>query len=165
MHKTIRISLSQASITQAIQELEQFKSLLEAKTKALNERLANIALAEAESCFSGAMYDGDNDVRLTAEPTNTGWRITAQGRAVFFIEFGAGVHYNGDGGAYPEERPQGIVGIGQYGKGLGKNDSWRYKASNGVVVKTHGNPAAMPMFKGREAVIAAINDVVREVFG
>lgn len=164
MRKTIQISLSQASITQAIQELEQYKRWIEAKTKALNERLANIALAEAQSGFAGALYDGENDVKLTAEPTETGWRITAQGRAVFFIEFGAGVHYNGDTEPYPEERPSGIVGIGEYGEGRGKNDSWRYKASNGEIVKTYGNPAAMPMWKGREAARAALVQIAREVF-
>lgn len=164
MRKTIRIELSEASINRAIQELEQFKNWIEAKTKALNERLAEVARERAAEVFANAEYDGENDVEVYANPTSNGWEVIANGKAVFFIEFGAGVFYN-TGPTYPEERPEGIVGIGEYGKGRGKQIRWRYKGADGEVHISHGNPAYMPMWKGREEAFARLQQIVTEVFG
>lgn len=164
MRKTIRIELSEASINRAIQELEQFKNWIEAKTKALNERLAEVARERAAEVFGAAEYDGENDVEVYANPTSNGWEVIANGKAVFFIEFGAGVFHN-TGPTYPEERPEGIVGIGEYGKGRGKQIRWRYKGADGEVHISYGNPAYMPMWKGREEAFARLQQIVTEVFG
>ena len=84
-------------------------------------------------------------------------------RAVFFIEFGAGVYYNGSE-PYPEPRPKDIVGIGEYGHGWGKRQAWVFYDSNGEKVVTHGNPAEMPMFYAKEEVLVRLNEIAREVF-
>lgn len=165
MPKTIKTTLSTESLKAAIEELREYKRFVQRKTEALNERLANIALHEADERFSTAQYDGENDVRLVAEPTKNGWAITAHGQAVCFIEFGAGVHYNGDGSGYPLPKPDGIVGIGEYGHGWGKRDVWYFKTPDDDTVRTHGNPAAMPMFFATEAVRNAVYQVAKEVFG
>lgn len=146
-----------------MQELNNIKLWIEQKTRELNERLAVVAANEAASRFGNAIYDGTNDVTLTAEPTANGWQIVAEGQAVFFIEFGAGVYYNGTE-PYPEPRPGGIVGIGEYGKGYGKRNAWGFYNADRELVITHGNPAAMPMFYAKEAVIAQLNEIARQVF-
>lgn len=69
-----------------------------------------------------------------------GRKIICQGSQVLFIEFGAGIKHktetstivnDGSGDIEWASRPQGIVGIGEYGKGYGKNDYWFYKSQTG----------------------------------
>lgn len=162
--RTINIDLSPASINAAINTLNQIAADIENKTRMLNERLAILAASVASSRFGSSIYRGDNDVTITAEPTLNGWQIVASGRAVFFIEFGAGVYYN-PAEPYPEPRPDGIVGIGEYGKGHGKQQAWAFYDRNGDKVITHGNPAAMPMFFAREEIQNRFREIAQEVFG
>lgn len=162
--RTIKMTLSAASIDNAIREIEEYKYWVRQKCEQLSERLAEIGAKEAKVRFGGAYYDSNNDVNVTTEPTENGWRIVAQGKAVFFIEFGAGVHFNG-AESYPGQRPPGIVGIGEYGKGHGKRDTWVFIDENGNKVFTHGNPAAMPMYSARKAMEQEVLRIAKEVFG
>jgi hypothetical protein len=158
------MSLSTSSIEAAKKELRQFQNSLEQKKNKLLERLANIGLREASVRFTTAMYDGVNDSHVTLMATNNGYVIVAEGRAVAFIEFGAGVYHN-PGEPYPDPRPAGIVGIGEYGKGYGKRQTWVFRDEAGEKVFTHGNPAAMPMWYASEEMRSKITQIAREVFG
>ena len=170
--KVISIKLSGKSIDAAIKQLEQYKREFLEKEKRLLEGLANIGVREASIRFTTAMYDGVNDVSVVLDKTSTGYVIEAKGKAVAFIEFGSGVYHN-TGEPYPNPRPEGIVGIGEFGKGRGKRRAWYYKGEAGTngemqkngVVKTRGNPAAMPMWYASEEMRRSIQQVVREVFG
>ena len=144
MSKKVSLSLSSKSIENAIAELKQYEKWIQVKTKEFTEKLALIGVKEASVRFTTAMYDGINDVTVALSPTVNGYVITASGEAVAFIEFGSGVYHN-PSEPYPEPRPNGIVGIGEYGKGLGKRQGWVY--SDGAKKHfTRGNPAAMPMW-------------------
>ena len=85
----------------------------------------------------------------------------AEGDAVCFIEFGAGVHHNGKE-PYPN-RPKEVAKIGEYGKGRGKRDTWVYIDEDGKHF-THGNPAAMPMWFATKEMEMSVERIVREVF-
>ena len=170
--KIISFSLSTKDINRAIKELEKYKQELIRKEKLLLEKLAYIGVKEASVRFTTAIYDGVNDSTVSLEQNANGYSIVANGSAVAFIEFGSGVYHN-TGEPYPNPRPAGIVGIGEYGKGKGKRRAWYYKGepgSNGEVnskgfVKTRGNPAAMPMYYASEEMKRSILQVAREVFG
>lgn len=173
MGKTvISVKLNRKSIDAAIKQLARYKQDFLNKEKRLLEGLANIGVREASIRFTTAMYDGVNDSTVTLDKTSTGYAIVAEGKAVAFIEFGTGVYHNSSE-PYPNPRPSGIVGIGEYGSGKGKRRAWYYKGepgSNGEiqkngVVKTRGNPAAMPMWYASEEMRRSILQVVREVFG
>ena len=164
MPKIIKMDLSVASIDNAIAELQAFRDSLEAKKYQLLEGLTKIGLSEASVRFTTAMYDGVNDSNVRAELTHFGYRIVAEGKAVAFIEFGSGVYHN-PGEPYPDPRPSGIVGIGEYGKGYGKRQAWGFKDDNGELVITHGNPAAMPMWYASEEMQSNILKIAKEVFG
>ena len=164
MSKVIKMSLSSKSIDQAIKEIKAYRDSLENKKQQLLEELTNIGVYEATVRFNTAMYDGTNDTDVTLESIENGYRIKAKGTAVFFIEFGAGVHYN-PSEPYPKSRPEGIVGIGEYGKGYGKRQAWGFKDENGELVITHGNPAAMPMWYASEEMRNSILKIARRVFG
>lgn len=157
--------VSASSIRDAINELAAYRDSLEAKKDKLLEELANIGLREASIRFTTAMYDaGVNDVHVTLTSNKDGYCILAEGKAVAFIEFGAGVYHN-SGEPYPNPRPEGIVGIGEYGKGHGKRKAWGFRNESGELVITHGNPAAMPMWYASEEMRSKIKSKFLEVFG
>ena len=164
MSKVIKMDLSVSSIDNAIREIKAFRDSLERKKDKLLEELANIGVKEASIRFTTAMYDGVNDSSVSLDTTADGYVIVAEGRAVAFIEFGAGVYHN-TGEPYPDPRPEGIVGIGEYGKGFGKRQAWGFKDESGELVITHGNPAAMPMWYASEEMRSKIQKIAREVFG
>ena len=165
MRKTIiKTTLDKQEIDRAIRELKAYKQAFLKREKDLLEGLAEIGLKEASVRFTTAMYDGTNDVSVHLDTTNDGYAIVADGKAVAFIEFGAGVYHN-TSEPYPNPRPSGVVGIGEYGKGMGKRKAWGYKNENDEVVITRGNPAAMPMWYASEEIKNSVLKVVREVFG
>ena len=162
--RVIKMSLSAESIDNAIAELKAYKRLVEIKTNELLEELAKIGVREASVRFTTAIYDGVNDSSVTLNDIPGGYSIVAEGKAVAFIEFGAGVYHN-PGEPYPNPRPDGIVGIGEYGKGLGKRQAWGFTDDSGELVITHGNPAAMPMWYASEEMRDKILKIAKEVFG
>jgi hypothetical protein len=162
--KIIKMSLSVDSIDNAMSELKAFRDSLDRMKDKLLERLGEIGVKEASIRFTTAMYDGVNDSSVSLESTNSGYAIVAEGQAVAFIEFGAGVYHN-TGEPYPDPRPEGIVGIGEYGKGYGKRQAWGFKDDSGELVITHGNPAAMPMWYASEEMRSKIQKIAQEVFG
>ena len=165
MRKTvIKCKLDEQDINRAIKELERYKQEFLKKEKRVIEGLAEIGLREASVRFTTAMYDGTNDVSVRLDTSNNGYVIVAEGQAVAFIEFGAGVYHN-TSEPYPNPRPNGIVGIGEYGQGKGKQKAWGYKNENDELVITRGNPAAMPMWYASEEIKNSVMKVVREVFG
>ena len=164
MPKIIKMSLSVESINNAIAEINAFRDSLEKKKDKLLEELGNIGVKEASIRFTTAMYDGVNDSSVSLETVENGYAIVAEGRAVAFIEFGAGVYHN-SGEPYPDPRPEGIVGIGEYGKGYGKRQAWGFRTDDGDLVVTRGNPAAMPMWYASEEMRSKIQKIAREVFG
>ena len=164
MKKTIiQCDLSKQDIRRAIKDLKRFKKEFLEKEKRLLEGLAEIGIKEASVRFTTAMYDGTNDVSVRLDTIDNGYAIVAEGRAVAFIEFGAGVYHN-TSEPYPNPRPTGIVGIGEYGAGKGKRKAWGYLDENNEVVITRGNPAAMPMWYASEEIKNSVLKVVKEVF-
>lgn len=159
----IDIDLNTKSIDAAICKVEKYKRWVDSKTQELVKRLAEVGLEEARVRFSGAEYSGENDAEVTVEPIADGFKIVATGQAVFFIEFGAGVYYNGTE-PYPEPRPKGISNIGEYGDGKGKRKAWGFYDESGELVITHGTPAAMPMLHASRTMQQEVERIAKEVF-
>lgn len=161
---SIEFTMDTNGVNRAIKELKAYKQKFLDREKRLLEGLAKIGLKEASVRFTTAMYDGVNDVSVRLDETIGGYAIVAEGKAVAFIEFGAGVYHN-TGEPYPNPRPNGVVGIGEYGKGYGKRKAWGYMDDTGELVITRGNPAVMPMWYASEEIKNSVKKVVREVFG
>ncbi len=165
----------ETNIDQVIKSIESRKSDINAKFKVFLERLAEIGIDVAQTRFYNAQYDGNNDVRVEQTPQ---WiddhtlAITASGKAITFIEFGAGVHYTEQ---HPKANELGMM-RGEYGHGLGKLDAWRYKGdpgTNGVVIQkgkhkgeilTHGNPPARAMYDAGKEMRENVTKIAMEVF-
>ena len=180
MSTKISCKLNSTDLNKAIKELEKYRKQFAKKEKLFLEKIANIGKGEAEVRFTSAIYDGINDVDVQVEPRDNGYVVVARGEAVAFIEFGSGIYYN-PSEPYPNPRPEGIVGIGEYGQGKGarvnaegKAIPWVFKGekganSKGIVLKngaimTRGNPASMPMWYASEEIRRSILNAVKEVF-
>ena len=162
--RVISMNVSSSSMKAAINELRVYRDSLTYKMDKFLLELAYIGVKEASVRFTTAIYDGVNDSSVTLKPIDDGYCIVAEGHAVAFIEFGAGVYHN-PGEPYPDPRPEGIVGIGEYGKGYGKRQAWGFRDESGELVVTRGNPAAMPMWYASEEMRNVIKKKFVEVFG
>lgn len=170
--KTIRFDiLNPNSIAKAEEKLKQYIADIQRKQEDFLKRLAEYGLNDMRIQWSDVVYDWSDDLLgsvhseiFECEETKDGFILTAEGEAVCFIEFGAGVKWNGNG-IYPIPRPEGVVGIGEYGHHLGRFDHWYYKDANGKSIRTEGNPANMPMYHTMQDIIDNITRIAREVFG
>lgn len=149
--------------------LNALKKKIESKTNELVSRLATHGVYVAGVQYSSAIYSGLNDVTVEAEISGNKATITANGQAVLFIEFGAGI--------LNPEHPKGAeMGFmhGTYGKGKGANPKgWAYVGSPGNnsqeirpgVYRTYGNPPAMAMYNSAKELKQMYVDIAKEVFG
>lgn len=147
--------LSEKGIKQLVSDLEAYKQELIRRSQLLVEELAKVGIKEAEQRIADAKgehvdksHTFISDLRYTSNNTVV-MDITLSGGDVIFIEFGAGIYYNGgegmiDNSPHPKGEEMGYV-IGGYPKGreghsLGVLEAWHYK---GDIV--HGTEATMPM--------------------
>lgn len=145
--------LSPSSVAAAMKDLEAYKRKLMRLETELPKALAEYGVIQAQAKFDTAAYDvmvsgGGGHPSISVSPVQIDektWAIVANGHEVCFVEFGAGVWFNGDGGNYKGERPPGVVGIGEYGLGNGNKPFWaRPKNAGGGL--TRGTPASNAMY-------------------
>ena len=157
---TIKINVFDIkSIEAAEKKLNDYKKDVEAKVKTLLERLATMGAVKASIEFSRAIYNGDNDVNISVEEMDNGYKIVASGAAVLFIEFGSGATY---GYGHPTASEFGM-GPGTYNpssKRWENPNGWYYGDGN----HTYGNPPAEAMYHTAEELKNEIVRVAREVF-
>lgn len=171
----MKIKVNLNRINEAIAEIENYKRMFEDKQRRFLQRLAEIGVDEASVRFSKAAYPGTNDVVVNKPVWLEDNRVAvrAEGAAITFIEFGAGVHYPD----MHEKAAEFGFERGGYGLGLGKNDWWLYrgevgqgglakvsKANPGLKV-THGNPPNRCMWETDKVIREKILEVAKEVFG
>lgn len=165
----INVELSVKSIDKAIQQIEQYERAFASKLRRFIERLGEIGIQVIDENMAQIQGDSNpehyayiklNSYELYAEGT-----LVLQGRAIAFIEFGAGVHYNGAAGtaAYDWAAEQGYT-IGSYGMGLGTHDWWFYRAETGESKRSYGTKAQMPLYKADQKILEQIRTVANEVF-
>lgn len=154
--------LDPKSIDNALKQIQQYQRTFEQKVEELCRQLAEIGCTVAGARFSSAQYDGNNDVTVRIEKSETGYRLIAEGSSVAFIEFGTGIKMNPGGNAsYPGDRPEGIVGIGEYGKGHGATGHrWYYESGK----YTYGNPPAMGMYRAEQEILKDVINIARSIF-
>lgn len=159
MPKVIGVDpLNKNSINNAIKELKNYKAWVQAKENELRLRLAELGRTTASIQFSQALYDGVNDVSVRVDNTGSVAVIYAEGKAVGFIEFGAGATY---GYGHPWASEHGY-GPGTYeGEGHWDDpDGWYYKHGQ----KSWGNPPAMAMFEASKTMQEQYTQIAKEVF-
>lgn len=171
--KIIRFGLSTSEIDRAIKELEQYKRDIIQKTELLRKKVAERIESLVASGFASAIVDdltGDSggvrhaEVEVSVDEKENVSIIIAKGEDAVWVEFGAGVYHNGSAGSSPHPKGAELgFAIGEYGKGMGKRQTWGYY-EDGELRLTHGTPAAMPMYNAMKNVCQEIDAIAREVF-
>jgi hypothetical protein len=174
--------LSVSSINNLIKELQKYTDGIADKCEEVVRRLAEIGLEEAEKNISkagikytrtknggliqsGSDVEHNSDIKINRYGNYSQAQLTVQGRDIMFIEFGAGVHYNGAVGTSPNPKGEEMgMTIGSYGYGQGKNDVWAYHAEQGELVITYGTKATMPMYRASLRIQKEAEKVIKEVF-
>lgn len=167
MGKTIRCSLSQKSIQNAINELKAYEKELQRKNEIFVKKLSEIGLDVIQTTMEsipdeekGSYYtEIVNDINGNI----IGASVRLSGDKVLFIEFSAGITYGTQN--YP--LPSGS----QYGVGTYPGQThafspygWWYVDENGEKHHSYGNRAYMPMYHAEVAIILAVRKIAKEVF-
>ena len=174
MSKTIAIDVfNPASIDAAAREIREYGKWVKRKTDELRERIAYFIAKDASAVFNTAVAEDDmregvitGSVEVSVEPQGDNTTvIIASGKDAVFMEFGAGVYYNGAVGSSPNPWGAGLgFTIGSYGKGNGRKEVWAYDGGDGQIHLTHGTPASMPLYRAVQSVSRDIVRIAREVF-
>lgn len=92
--------------------------------------------------------------------------ITLEGEDAIFVEFGAGIFYNGHPNSSPHENGVKLgYTIGSYGLHQGLQEQWFYKDEKGEQQMSRGVEATMPLFRARQAIESNYVDTAKSVFG
>ena len=105
------------NIDTIISKINTYKNNISTKEQLILGQLGKYGVDNAKLYYESAKnFDNDSPVSVEFRIENNTMIISASGEQVCFLEFGAGVYYNGMMN-YPIPLPEGIVGIGEYGKG------------------------------------------------
>lgn len=170
MSKKIRISLSEKSIRNAINEIEVYKRQFIERNEVFVRRLAELGIPVIDQNIAAAQGDSDKShntyIKINSFGSYSEAKFVVEGKSILFIEFGAGIRYNGSSGTSPHPKGEEFgYTIGSYGKGQGSKDFWFYYADTGESVMSHGTEATMPVFRASQEIIQNIRRIAREVFG
>ena len=163
MSRTITIDIfNPASIDAAVKEIRDYANWVKRKTAELARRLADMGAVNVSLGYSRAVYTGGNDISVTVEQQGeNSYAIIANGEAVLFVEFGAGVTY---GYGHPQPSVDGTpMGPGTYPSEKGHwNDPNGWWIPGGE--HTYGNPPSMTMYLTAKELRNQLEDIAREVF-
>lgn len=166
MNKVIHVSLNEASINKAIQEVKAYKRELKKKTLELVEAMCKRGEEYAIYHVADHVDSGETLASIVGYREGNKGYIRAGGAAVW-LEFGTGVTYNGAAGTSPH--PLGAewgYTIGTYGEGHGADpNGWYYPTDDGGVAHTRGIPATLFMWHTKEELQDDIPALMKEVFG
>lgn len=170
MSKKIHMSLSEKSIRNAINEIEVYKRQFIERNEVFVRRLAELGIPVIDQNIAAAQGDSDKShntyIKINSFGSYSEAKLVVEGKSILFIEFGAGIRYNGSSGTSPHPKGEEFgYTIGSYGKGQGSKDFWFYYADTGESVMSHGTEATMPVFRASQEIIQNIRRIEREVFG
>lgn len=176
--KKLTATLSISSIGKLQDDLRKYQSDIAKKTEAFIIKLAESGIPVIDENMAKATFTVDEKgIQSGADPQHYthiklksfGGHFIAdlitEGKELLFIEFGAGVYYNGAAGTSPHPKGGefGYV-IGSYGKGHGVQKVWGYYADSGELILTHGVEATMPVYKASLEIAQNVVKIAREVF-
>ena len=162
---------SVSSTDELIRAISDYYDTLERKVTTFIDNLAQFIGDKAQAGFSAAMADdivetGPRsavvDVSIQHENETTLY-VIASGSDAVFVEFGAGVHYNGQVGSSPNPKGAELgFTIGTYGFGSGAKDTWAF--FDGQTLHSRGTPAKMPMYLSSLEARNELERMAREAF-
>ena len=167
--RVIKCGLSQKSIQNAINQLKSYQNELKNKNELFVQRLAELGIPIIDQNIAMAQGDSDKNhntyIKINRFDDYAQATLVCEGSGLLFIEFGAGIYYNGAAGSSPHPKGEDFgYTIGSYGQGKGKNESWVYVADSGEWVRSYGTEATMPVYKASVEIVQNIRRIAKEVF-
>ena len=162
------------SLDELIGAVKKYGEELPEKAGQVRDKAAEKIKDLAKTGFNGAEYDylvkgGPSSITIPVYvedgDSENSKRVVADGDKAVFVEFGAGVYFNGPADSSPH--PWGDKGpyyIGEYGEGKGKRRVWGFYDDDGKLQLTYGTPASMPMYHATQEVKQRIPEIARDVF-
>ncbi len=169
--KRLYLSLNRANdIDRIIKELEEYSKNLNDKSEVFVKRLAELGVPIIEKRINSVVGDSDPEhytyITIHSFDDYKEAILTVEGKDILFIEFGAGVHYNGNLGGSPHPWGEDLgYRIGTYGKGQGAKEYWYYTNEKGDSVRSEGTKATMPVYYASLEIYSRIQEIAKEVFG
>ena len=161
---------SAKSLLKAAKAVERYRDKLIDNNEVFLEQLLDNGMMMARDHLSNVADDYDPPDFEADKPKSIGGggnmsaTLSLVGEQAAFVEFGAGIHYNGMPGDSPH--PLGVelgYTIGSYGMGQGRKEHWYYK-DGGTWKITEGTPAAMPLFHAKQAIEDTVFMTAKEAF-
>lgn len=168
MGKTIKCTLSQKSIRNAINELKAYQKDLQRKNELFVKRLCEEGLQviqttmesipdeEKGSYYTEIIYNKNGDI--------TGASVRLSGDKVLFIEFSAGITYGSNNYPLPSGSEYGVGTYPGQTHAFSPYGWWYTDERSGETRHSYGNRAYMPMYHAEQAVIIAVCKIAKEVF-
>lgn len=158
--RKISFGLSPDAIKDAVDYLETYKKWVNQKIDELMIRLAAVGLETARVYFQQGATEGNEAPETWVEPIENGFKIIANGKDVFFIEFGAGdaAGNHPDAANAPVDTSPGSyskINTGEYAK----YQSWHHKG-----VKYTELQPQMPMYHAMREIERNVTKIAKEVF-
>lgn len=163
--------LSAKSLRDAAKKVDKFQVDFTVKNKEYVRALTKAGIDEARKhLWADDDYDPPDFV-TDAPYVRMGHReglmtstIAIEGEDVAFVEFGAGIHYNGHPNSSPNDYGVKLgYTIGSYGMHQGLQDQWFYR-EGGEWKKSQGTEAAMPLFHASETIKNECKNIAKDVF-
>lgn len=159
-HRKVVVEMSPKSIMDAVKMLKAYEIWVNKKIDELMVRLAAVGLETARVYFQQGATDGNETPETLVEPIENGFKIIANGKDVFFIEFGAGdaAGNHPDAANAPVDTSPGSyskINTGEYAK----YQSWHHKG-----VKYTELQPQMPMYYAMREIERNVQKIAKEVF-
>ena len=158
--RKISFGLSPDAIKDAVDYLETYKKWVNQKIDELMIRLAAVGLETARVYFQQGATEGNEAPETWVEPIENGFKIIANGKDVFFIEFGAGdaAGNHPDAANAPVDTSPGSyskINTGEYAK----YGSWHHDK-----IKYTEIQPKMPMYHAMREIERNVQKIAKEVF-
>lgn len=175
------IKVETPNLNTVIAQLRAKQKELQMKNGELIDKIVEKGNQKLSDKLSVAEYDGEMKASVAPveyDPAEQSVSIGIAGSAVTFIEFGTGTFY-------PDNHPmmdEFEFKRGTFGKGLGANPPWYFRATNGaigknaigevdavtasgaVIIKTYGNPANRVVYNTAKELREELKDIAKEVY-
>jgi hypothetical protein len=159
--RKVVVEMSPKSIMDAVKMLKAYEIWVNKKIDELMIRLAAVGLETARVYFQMGATEGNEAPETWVEPIENGFKIIANGKDVFFIEFGAGdaagnhpdagnVPVATSPGSYSEKNTMEYV---KYG-------SWHHDGKKYTELQPQ-----MPMYHAMCEIERNVTKIAKEVFG
>lgn len=159
--KKIKCDLSLSgsrSIQNAIREVELYTLDFVAKVDLFIRRLGAVGIVAVKERSGSHNFPTSFVINQVGNGYISGTLTVNGGEELLFFEFGTGITYNEYPSSHPKGAKLGMI-IGEYGKGLGKNEYWFYQGE-----KHYGDPARMPVYRAYLELLDQFRRIAKEVW-